>query len=242
MGIGVVLLIWTVAGTFLAAIGGLVLRGLTQLVTRGAKKKGRAQAMSVAALFPFACLGWAGFIFLFQAFISQNLLHRDPGIGDTWHCPLPNGYALLMTDATDHGWIYNPKTQPGEAVGQRGDAVANVRTLQITGRYILGAADSRASEHVSDGSNPVDEFFLMDTQAGKHMTFVRYEALEFQAKQLGIQPNLEPINGVYTRYRFSWFDVFAGVLIFVPPLGAMYFLGKWVLKLRRGRQLIAQPA
>jgi hypothetical protein len=240
MGIGIVLVIWTVAGTFLAAIGGLALRGLAQLVTRGAKKKGRSQAMSAAALFPFACLGWVAFIFLFQAFISQNLLHRDPGIGDTWHCPLPNGYALLMTDVPDHGWVYNPKTQPGESVGQRGDAIANVRTLQVAGRYILGAADSQASDH--DNSNQVDEFFLLDTQAGKHMTFVRYQALEFQAKQLGIQPNLEPINSVYTRYRFSWFDVVAGVLIFLPPLAAMFFLGKWILKIRQTRQLIAQPA
>ena len=241
MGIGIVLLIWTVAGTFLAAIGGLVLRSFTQLVTRGAKR-GRSKAMSTAALFPFACLGWAAVMFLFQAFISQNLLHRDPGIGDTWHCPLPNGYALLMVDDPNYGWVYNPKTQPGEAVGTRGDTIANVRALQVAGRYILGAADSQASEHGNDNGNQADSFFLLDTQAGKRMTFVRYQALAFQAQQLGIRPELEPITSVYSHYRFTWFDVLAGLLIFVPPLAAMYLLAKRILKIRRSRQLIAQPA
>lgn len=240
MGIGIVLLIWTVAGAFVATISGLILRSLTQFITRGVRR-GRAKAVTAAGAFPFACLAWAAFVFLFQAFIGQNLLHRDPGIGDTRYCPLPNGYVLRMVDVIDRGWIYNPKTQPADGLATRGDAIANVHSLQVAGRYILGTADSRASEHASDSSE-VDSFFLLDTQAGQHMTFLRYEALAFQAKQFGIQPNLEPINAAYARYRFSWFDVLAGVLFFVPPVAAMYFLGRWIVRLRRSRQLISQPA
>lgn len=243
MGTGIVLLIWIVAGTFLAAIGGLVLRGCTQSLTRGAKR-GRAKAASAAALFPFGLFFWAGFVFLLQAFVSQTLLQRDPGIGDTWHCPLPNGYSLLMVNVNDHGWVYNPKTQPGDGVGGRSDAIGNVRTLQLAGRYILGAADSKASDDrfYNSADGEVDSFFLLDTREGKHMTFVGYQPLAFQAKQLGIDPNLEPINSVYSRYRFSWFDVVAGLLFFVPPLAATWYLGRWILKVRRTRPLIAQPA
>jgi hypothetical protein len=43
-------------------------------------------------------------------------------------------------------------------------------------------------------------------------------------------------------FYLSAFDVAAGVLIFIPPLAAMFFLGKWILKIRQTRQLIAQPA
>jgi len=38
------------------------------------------------------------------------------------------------------------------------------------------------------------------------------------AGQLGIRVSLEPIYRVYSRYRFSWFDVFAGALFLGPVL------------------------
>lgn len=68
-------------------------------------------------------------VFGFQAIVNEIVLHRDPGLGDTWHCPLPNGYALLMIDVMDHGWVYNPKTQPGDSVTEREDSVAGVRKV-----------------------------------------------------------------------------------------------------------------
>jgi len=146
MGIGIVVLIWAVLGTVIAAIVAATLGGATALLTRGAM--GRRKAIVTAILFPLACLAWGGAIFVFQAVVNEGILHRDLGIGDTWHAPLPNGYQIMMIDVTDQGWVYNPKTQPGSGVAEQEDAVSGVRNVQVSGKYILGGIDSKAFEHL----------------------------------------------------------------------------------------------
>lgn len=241
MGIGFVLLIWAGVGTVLAGLGALVLGRAAAFLTQGAKG-GRRKAILAASLFPFACLGWAGGVFLFQAVVNEGFLRRDPGLGDTWHCPLPNGYALLLIDVTDQGWVYNPKTQPGDDVGEQEDAVPGVRTVQVSGGYILGGSDSKWFGRLGHDDNQVDLFFLMDTQAAKRTNFSSYDELSAAAQRLGIQLNLEPIDVVYSKYRFTWFDVFSGFLLCLPPMIALYLLANWIVRLRRTRLPTPQPA
>jgi hypothetical protein len=185
-------------------------------------------------------LGWGAGVFVFSAVVNEGLLHRDLGLGDTWHAPLPNGYQIMMIDVTDQGWVYNPKTQPGSSVGEQDDAVAEVRNLQVAGRYILGATESRAFEHLGQNINQVDAYFLLDTQLGKQTQFQNYDALRNRALQLGIEPNLQPINGVYAKFRFSWFDVFAGLLFCVPPVVGALLLIRWIWGLRRTQSPLSQ--
>src|SRR5579864_2883925 len=115
MGIGFVLLFWVIVGGILSVTGSAVLWKAAESFTRGGVN-GRRRAILAAGAFPFVCFGWAVLIFIFQAIVNEGWLHRDVGIGDTWTCPLPNGYALLMIDDTDHGIVYNPKTQPGGGI------------------------------------------------------------------------------------------------------------------------------
>ena len=242
MGIGFVLLIWAVVGTILAFIGALVLASATWLFTRGAAR-GRRMAIIAAGLFPFACLAWGGSMFFIQAVVNEGLLHRDPGAGDAWHSPLPNGYAILMIDVTDQGWVYNPKTQGSDsAVGEQEDAVAGVRDVQVAGRYILGGVDSKAFEDLGKASHHVDSYFLLDTQTGKRTQYQDYDALRRAAVALNIAPNLQPINDVYAKYRFTWFEVFAGLLFILPPIAGALLLLRWVVRLRPRRGCLPQPA
>jgi hypothetical protein len=235
MGIGMVLLLWAVVCVILAAVGALVLGGSTALFTRGVKRH-RRTVILLAALLPFACMGWAGAVFVFQALVNEGLFHRDPGLGDTWHCPLPDGYALLMIDETDHGWIYNPRTQGwGGGVSEAEDSVPGVRKLQLAGQYILGGSDSRSWELRETSSDYIDSYFLLDTRSGKRRNFATYEELHAAALQLGIQPNLEPIDAVYSRYRFTWFEAFAIALLCLPPLVPAWILLRWIVRLRRTR-------
>src|SRR5262249_52939879 len=110
MRVGIVLLLWAVVGIVVAGAGMVVLGGAAALLTRGVVK-GRRRAIVAACLFPLLCLAWGGAVFVGQAIINESVLHRDAGIGDTWRCPLPNGYQIMMIDVTDQGWVYNPKTQ-----------------------------------------------------------------------------------------------------------------------------------
>jgi hypothetical protein len=241
MGLGFVLLLWAVVGTVVAAGGAATLGSATALLTRGVAS-GRRKVIIAACLFPIVCLGWGGVMFVFQAVVNEGLLHRDLGLGDTWHAPLPNGYQIMMIDVTDQGWVYNPKTQPGSGVGEREDAVAGVRNLQVAGRYILGATDSKAFENLGEDTNQVDAYFLLDTQLGKRKHFQNYDALRQSALELGIEPNLQPINTIYSKFRFSWFDVVAGLMFCLPPFIGGLVLVFWIVQLRRTRPPSVHPA
>src|SRR5215467_1221656 len=235
MGIGFVLSIWAVIGTIFASVGAVVLGFTTAYFTRGAQKVRKWLILAVS-VFPFFCLGWGGGVFTFQAIVNEMVLHRDAGLGDTWKCPLPNGYAILMIDTTDHGFVYNPKTQSEGGVGEQEDAVGGVRDLQVAGRYILGGADSHWGP--SENSKPqVDSYFLLDAQIGKHSNFSTQESLRNHALGMGIGLNLEPIDVVYSRYRFTRFEIFSGLLLCLPPLVIAFLLLGWMIRLRKSRAM-----
>jgi hypothetical protein len=140
MGIGLVLIFWGVVGLIGAAVGSTILPRIASHFTQGTGKNCRELIVAIR-LFPFVCLGWAAGFFVFYAVVNEIVFHRDPGIGDGWTCPLPNGYAIEMIDVTDRGFLYNPKTQDINSI----DALSDVCVLQLAGRYILGGVDCPAN-------------------------------------------------------------------------------------------------
>lgn len=233
MGLPVVLLFWAVIGLILACISSCVLGLGVWLLTRGAGA-GRRRTIAAALVLPFACGVWTTVLFVVQAVINESVLHRDLGIGDTWHCPLPNGYHVMMIDVTDQGTVYNPATQRSRgSVSSQEDAVFGVRTLQIAGPLIFGAADSSAFEHLVDAAKPSDSYFVLDTRLGKRRELADLQRLREEAGAAGVTLNLEPIATVYSRYRFSWFEVVIGALLLVPMLAGLVLLVRSVIHLRR---------
>lgn len=180
---------------------------------------------------PFLCLGWGGAVLAFQWIVNGTVFQRDPGIGDAWECPLPNGYALLMIDVPDQGFVYSPKTQtiPG-GVGEQEDAVSGVRVVQVAGRYIAGGTDSHVLEHFGTNKKEIDSCFLLDTVTGMRTRFSNLDDLRGAMVPLGIQLTLEPISLVYSRYRFTWFDLLVAILFLGPPLLGLVLLGSWILR------------
>jgi hypothetical protein len=141
----------------------------------------------------------------------------------------------MMIDVTDQGCVYNPKTQESSGVVERDDAVLGVRRLQVADRYILGAADSAAFNHIGTNTNEVDSYFILDTKAGKQTQFKDFYSLQQGAQALGVETRLDPIRDVYSKFRFTWFDVFVGLLFCVPPAFGGLLLTLWILRLRRNR-------
>ena len=234
MGIGMVLFAAAVVGTVIASIGGSILGGATAWFTKGVQR-GRRTAILVAIAFPFACLAWGGLVFAFQAVVNGMVLHRDAGLGDAFECPLPNGYALLMIDVTDSGWVYDPKTQRSNGVSEQEDAPYGVRLVQVAGKYVLGGLDSKADDEAPHDAARVDSYFIIDGTTGKRTNFSTYNELGESASKLGIGLKLEPIASVYRRYRFTWFDGFAALLFCVPPFLSGALLLFWILRLRKSR-------
>jgi hypothetical protein len=242
MGWAFVLLVWGVIGATFAAIGAVGFRYAAVFLTRGAGAE-RQRAIFAVTLFPFACLGWAAIVVIFQAVVNAGVLHRDVGFGDTATCPLPNGYSLLMIDVPDRGIVFNPKTEPASGIlTAQADAVDGVRFLQVSGRYILGASDSQAYSHPETPGDRVDSYFLLDARVGSQTKFATLDALRDSAEKLGIQLKLEPINSVYVRYRYTWFDLLAAILLVLPPVLAAFLLLRWIFHLRRSRVSVPETA
>ena len=235
MGIGFVLITWAVIGSILAVVGALTLRFVAALITRGANSN-RRRLLRTALAFPFACLVWAGSVFVFQTVINVVVLHRDMGLGDGFDCPLPNGYALTFIDVTDIGTVYNPKNHPVWSE-VRENRVDNVRLMQLAGPYILGGADSKYFEHLGQESKAVDSYFLLDTRNATRTDFQTYSQVYDAARQRKIQLQLVPIDSLYSKYRFTWFDALAGILLVGPPLVGMMLLARWALKLKKTRAI-----
>lgn len=232
-----VLVFWGIVGTVAAGISALVLRAITSKLTKGENagqhKSSRDKALKFAVFLPFACLMWAGLVFVFKGAINAIYLHRDIGVGDSSYCPLPNGYSIIMIDVDDQGTVYNPKTQLSEdSVTDKEDAVSGVRELQVDGVYLFGAADSKYSEHFAQAPT-LDRFFILDTRTGTRKDFTTEVALQEAVANLGIKLRLEPIAKVYGRYRFTWFDIVAALFLGLPPAVAVGFLARSIFRLRR---------
>jgi hypothetical protein len=236
MGILFVLLFWGMLGSVVGVVGGFILRRITVAVTPdqadGPYKSARKNTVRLATFLPFACIAWAGGIFVFQAVVNTSLLHRDLGLGDSSYCPLPNGYKLLMIDVSDQGTVYNPKTQPGDTVGDQEDAISGVRELQIAGPFIFGGIDSEYAKHFGQEAPKVNRYFVLDTQTGKHLDFDTKGQLGDAAARSGTKLLLEPVFDVYRRYRYTWFDYIAGVLLIAFPILAAAALLTRIVRIR----------
>ena len=242
MGIAFVILIWGIIGIVVSCVGSCAMAWTTGFVTRGVPK-GRRRAIIASGLFPFGCLAWAAVVFFVQAYVNLRFFDRDPGIGDTWECPVPNGYRIVMIDVTDQGTIYNPKTQRyPDGVSSQDDAIFGVRTLQVSGPYLLGGVDGKYSEHLMDHKEQVDSYFVLDSRTGKRSDFPSQDLLAATARRLGIQLNLEPIEQVYFEFRGTWFDRLTTALFLGPPFVLFAFLVRWIIRVRRTRPASPLPA
>jgi hypothetical protein len=244
MGILFVLIFWVIAGSIGAAAAAFGLQTLTAAMTRheenGPRAGTRQRVIRFTKLLPFACLACVAIVFVFQGYVNATFLHRDIGLGDASYCPFPNGYSLLMIDVGDQGTVYNPKTQlSDDSVSDQSDTISGVRELQIAGAYILGGADSQYSAHFGQNNPPMDRYFILNAQTGQHADFPSEDELRIATSKLGISLKLEPIFDVYRRYRFTWFDLVAVLLMVIPPLVAAGLLLWSIMRLRGGRTTLA---
>jgi hypothetical protein len=187
----------------------------------------------MAGLLPVFCLVWMGLLFVAQALVNEELLNRDAGIDDELHCPLPNGYSILMVDVADAGSVYNTKARGSSTfLPESGDTIEGIRLLQVAGPYLWGATDSKLAERFEE-SGAIDSYFVLDTRTGHKTALPNVQALHTLAKQVGIPVELEPISRIYTRYRYSWFDAIALFLFLSGPLCGVFAIGKQIVTFRK---------
>jgi hypothetical protein len=179
------------------------------------------------------CVAFAGGWFITYWVVNYEVFHRDPGLGDTWQTPLPNGYALMMIDTTDQGTVYNPNTQPFDgSIASRDDAVFGVRQLQVSNELIFGARDSGYFSRIGQESKAVDAYFELDTAKKTHTEFKTLDELQKRAVDKGVTLKLHEFQAVFGDYRTTWFDYAAGAFLLLVPVIAFFALARWVWKQR----------
>jgi hypothetical protein len=232
MGIVVVLIFYAVAITIAASIGSALFGGLAYILTKRSGPR-RKFAVIRCALFPFVCALFVGAWFVVYATVNYAVFDRDPGLGDGWQTPLPNGYVLSMIDTTDQGTVYNPKTQSGDgSISSRADAVFGVRQLQVAGAHIFGANDTGYFGRIGQESKFVDSYFELDTSQNKVTDFKSLDDLRKQAFSEGVTLNLRAFESVFGDYRTTWFDYLAGIVLIAVPLVSFALLSRWVWRIR----------
>ncbi len=115
------------------------------------------------------------------------------------------------------------------------DAISGVRVVQVAGTHILGGAGPIGNYSSAAAQDRVDFYFLLDTAAHTRVDFESYDALTQSARGLGIQTRLEPLYGVYRRFRYTWFDLCVGLLFAVPPVVGGLVLRRRIRRLRDGQ-------
>ncbi len=233
MGIAVVLIVYAVALTAAASIGAAVLGLVAYFLTKRSGSR-RKRAVLASALFPFACVLFAGGWFIAYSTLNYLVFHRDPGLGDTWETPLPNGYALMMIDTTDQGTVYNPKTQSGDgSVVGREDAVFGVRQLQVARALIFGARDTGYFGRIGRESKLVDSYFELNTSRNVQTQFKTLDELRERASSEGVDLHLREYASVSHDYRTTWFDYFAATILLITPVAGFIWLFRWVWRVRQ---------
>jgi hypothetical protein len=222
MGIVFVLIFYAIALTIGASIASNVLGSVAYGLTKHSGA-GRRRAVLASKAFPFLCVAFAGGWFVVYAITNYTVFHRDPGLGDGWETPLPNGYALMMIDTTDQGTV----VVNGENV------VDGARQLQVSKSLIFGARDTGYLGRLGQESKFVDSYFELNATNGAYKEFKTIDELRKQAASEGVLLQLRPFESVFGDYRTTWFDYVAGVILLLVPSAGFIALVRWVWRTRR---------
>jgi hypothetical protein len=229
-----VVIIWAIVAVGVSVISGPILAGVAANLLRGVKT-GKAKAVWTAALLPAG-----GFVYLFVCVIVFSIWSvargRDMGWGDSWDTPILGSYHIEMIDLTDRATLYErAEASPQRADPGRLDVANGVRRLEVRPPYILGAASPEKFMEYPLQS-PETLFFIVDTRTGTEKDEPSLLALQKAAEQLGGPLNLEPVDAVYGHYRYGMIDLVPVTILAVPPIFALFWLMRQLLRLRATRE------
>lgn len=222
--LGIFFLVVFFLSVFVAScLFGLIFGSVTLVVIRHVVWRDRLAFAAWSSL-PFAIWAFVSAPFVFWWISAERTSFPASA-------PLPNGYTLMMINATDPGWLYKPIDDLPQHAWPK-DVVDGVEMLQVTGRYMLGGRDSHGLNFGKTGGH-IDSYFVLDGQTRQLTTVSSIQELQRASLQVGISLKLEEIRAVYFRYgptnpaNVAWFCVFPLCLVL------MCLLARWIVRLRR---------
>lgn len=212
MGFGFVLFVWIVIGSSAVALLAIFLSRRYFTLT--------PFSLGIAATIAVACIVWTAAVFAMHAIVNEAQFDRAMGISDTAFCPLVGDYSLAIVDRSTRGTIVRARGRAIDpALHTANDAILAVHQLEIVGARLIGETD--------------ETYFILDSDTAKRRDFS--SEAEFLATLTGLHmvPHLEPVEVIFNRQSFGWFDLVTVVVYIVPPMFALAF---FIRNARRWRE------
>jgi hypothetical protein len=208
MGIGFVLLFWLAGG-----IGAAV--GISKALSKRIKKqrldnpdsKHQLLKSIVATVSPYIFLLYIMYAFVEYWLWCEDTRNVDLGImGDSWVIPLGEGYEMIMIDIPDEATIRR----------YHDNIVLDVVEIERTYPYLYGKEKSG--------------YFTFDMSTGDLRNYKNIDLMKETLKINGVDTikSLKSVNSFYNDIRWSYLDLIAAAIIFIPP-GICALLIWWFL-------------
>jgi hypothetical protein len=206
------------AGIGAAGIGMLAQRGLGRRPYSAVEKR----TVRRAALVPFGALFWLGVVFIAHGYVNVVYFDRDVGLGDFSEVPLVNGYSLASID--DRSYIALHRDIDRTIVG-------SVTALQVAGPLIFAKTDEVASAQYPSSTPDA----IVDTTTGGITNLGSDTALRDAARASGVALDLQPVDVVFWKRQFTWFDALTALVALTPPALVLAAFARSIRRQRRAR-------
>ena len=216
----------------LASVAAVAVRGIVRRALPLAAA-GRPIAEKAAFILPLVCVVFWAISWIAYAAINDRVFHRDPGLGDSWFTPMPNGDVLAAIDIPDVGYI--------ETSGQV-QLVSDVTRLQVDPGWIAGSYDTAARGFRTARGDIDKGFFLLNVATNARQDFSTSDELASALGQRSLALHLRPFETVFHEYRNTWFDYATLTWALTVPFCAVVALAVYVRRLRRGWDETARGA
>jgi hypothetical protein len=207
----------------------------------------RQRFILACGIAPFTGLLWILLVFVAYSYANDWFFHRDDGLSTNPHAPLPNRYIVGSVDYHE-GYILSPGHRMNGFPHNGKDCIAQVLNMQVTNDYILGTQFAWPTVDIS--------YFIWDLRT--HDQFYFKSLVEFRAaadkrglwiatvpNETWVSPNIQsPVDkqGIrvdlvsywdfYQKYRRTWFDRFAVLLMIAGQFAILILLARWGSKIR----------
>jgi hypothetical protein len=166
--------------------------------------------------------------------IAEYAVGKDSFVDGIYHCPLVNGYQLVVMD----------KMPEMASIEQRSgtEVVGEVRAVQVAGDLLFVATHEGRDKTDWGADKPANRYFTIDTRTFKLTNYPTLDALRSDAAIHQISLLLVPTESVLGRaVAFAWPGRIFFLVLLAPPVILTAWLVRRLGVLRRRTISIKEP-
>jgi len=166
--------------------------------------------------------------------IAEYAVGKDSFVDDVYHCPLANGYQLVIMGKMPE--MASIERRSGTEV------VGEVRAVQVAGDLLFVEAHEGRDKTDWGADKPANSYFTIDTRTFKLTNYPSLDALRSDAAIHRISLQLVPTESILGKaVAFAWPGRIFFSFLFAPPVIVVAWLVRRLRALRRRGISIKEP-